>query len=251
MPSDRTTRKARKCPILKKTKIWVLHGKVESSFTINYYSSKPKIEDGKVITHTFDKCKKIYEIIEDDVNRVVRRVDNHKVVLNVPIASSTTGDSFETGKSFWDHGEEVTICNSLVFNESEGDFTYVGHQVFSFKLLENIPNYMTEYHVHLTPTGIVKPYIVGKKYMYSLRDKIAVPLKSLNIDRTRYMNEQLKDIDARFRTVDHIPFSVNMIDPGMESGVGKPLIAEANLSLKPSNQRWFPQGIRLYPSIFI
>lgn len=130
-----------------------------------------------------------------------------------------SGDSFTDDGQWWlpgASGPERTISNSYVFSESEGDFTYVGHQIFTFKLLEKIPNLMANYHVHLTPSGVVRPYMVGKKYMYSLRDKVAVPIKSLHLDPKKYMNEQLKDVDAKFTSAPTIPFPVEMIDAGLE-----------------------------------
>lgn len=222
MPSGNATRKARRVPI-KKTTLWVLHSKKGFSFTIHYYDSKSTTEGGKTITHTLDKHKKIYEIIEDNGwsdNRrlIVRRADNHATVLDIPQPSTMSGDSFTDDGQWWlpgASGPARSISNSFVFHESEGDITYVGHQIFTFKLLEKIPNSVANYHVHLTPSGVVRPYIVGKKYVYSLRDKVAVPLKSLHLDPKKYMNEQLKDVDAKFKTAPTIPFPVEMIDAGL------------------------------------
>ncbi len=214
MPSPRNkTRKARKCRRVKSAKRPARSG---SSYTVRYYDTKPTIQGGKYISPVFDNCKQIYEVIQDDIwasNKriVVRRLDNHKVILNIPEPSRVEGNAFDDNSD-----TERSTAKSLVLNDSDGDFTYVGHQVFSFKLLEKIPNYMVNYYIHLTPSGVMKPYIEGKKYMYSLRDKVAVLKASLHIDPTKFVNEQLKEIDAKFKTAKQIPFPFEMIDAGMK-----------------------------------
>ena len=211
----RNTRKVGKCSYVKQAEVSVRHGKTESRYIVNYYDTKSTTKDKKYISPIFDKCKQIYEIIEDDVwasdkRIVVRKLNNSKVILDIPQPSNMSGDAF------YANGVDRSVSKSVIFNESDGNFTYVGHQVFSFKLLETIPNYKVHYYVYLTPSGIIKPYVEGKKYIYSLRDKVAALKSSLNLDMKKFMNEQLKEVDAKFKTVKMIPFPVTMIDAGME-----------------------------------
>lgn len=209
------TRKNSKCPILKKAKRTVTHDNTKSEFIVNYYDSKPKEEGDKLITYTFDNCKKIYEITDDKKGQswstqlIVRKLSNKKVIFDIPYPNNMWGDSFDDNKS---------TSGSIIFkNAADNNYTYVGYQVFSFSLLEKSKKFIyVDYQVYLTSSGLVKPYIITDKYVYSLRDKVAATKESLRLDSKKYINEQIQDVDSKFKNVKKIPFPIKMIDNGLE-----------------------------------
>jgi hypothetical protein len=214
MGTANRTRKVRKCPIIMKANKTVTHGKTTSEFTVNYYDSKPKKQGDKFITYTFDNCKKIYEFMDDtkgytwDKPRVVRKLGNKNVIIDLLYPRYFWGDFFDVDKS---------ISGSIIFknNDKDNTLTYVGHQIFTFSLLEKSIDFSNvEYIVYLTPSGTVKPYIIGKKYIYSLRDKVAATRESLHLDLTKYITAQ--QIDLKFKNVKKIPFPFTIIDSGNE-----------------------------------
>ncbi len=168
-----------------------------------------------MILYTMDNCKRIYETIYPGWGGgrfKVRKVSNRKILLDIPSPVLTMGNA--RGGDSWD--DEISISNSVVFKATSDskDYTYVGHQLFSFALLEK-GKVNVDYYVYLTPTGMVKPYVVGKKYIYSLRDKVAATIASLDIDPTKYWNEQIGEVDSKFENVKKIPFPVKMMDAGL------------------------------------
>ena len=220
MSSSFKTRKARKCSLLKKTRRWVLHNKSPTSFPVRYYNSKIIVDGESVKTFTIDKCKKIYEITDIrnfvEGRLIIRKVNNGKLLLDIREPAYQYGNEFDTRK-FWlsnASGDDLSVSGSIVFKNGD-EYTYFGHQAFSFNLLEKGAVF-PEYHVYLTKSGMVKPYMVTKKYVYSLRDKVDVKIESLKLNPMKYMNQQLQELDLKFNNVKtKIPFPVKMIDDGI------------------------------------
>ena len=181
MPRTNKTRKARKCSLANK-------------------KFKEKYHNGIDILYTIDDCKKIYEVTEDSIKGafIIRKLSNKKIIMERSRPSSSIYNN---------PGKTQTPNNSMIFSDSilgiDGNWTYVGHQVFKFTTLKK--DLILDLFAPLTPSGMLQPYAVSKKYVYLLRDKVAVPIKSINLT---------KDVYAQAKNLEKIPFTVEMIDSG-------------------------------------
>jgi hypothetical protein len=189
MPNRNNTRKVRKCSLVGKT-----------------------LKNNKGGLQTINNCKQMYNVDDSySSNRLtVRKISNQKVILDIPTPTQMLYNS---------PGVRRDPNNSVMFNyPGDSEWTYVGHQVFSFSPLKDDKfSFSTDLIAPVTISGIVRPYAITDKYVYFLREKVVVPKKLLDLS---------KDVHLQLKNMKTIPFSVKMIDAGVESNSNRKLLEQ-------------------------